>query len=128
MRKKKFIYPMKSSSATILNARSLRKSQTYPEKLIWERLRNRRFMGLKFRRQFPIGIYITDSYCPEKDLIIEINGKIHDRKEQKIWDYDREMNLKSEEFNIIRFKANDVIDDIESVLLKLAKYINKIHE
>jgi len=118
---------MKSSSATILNARSLRKSQTYPEKILWERIRNRRFMGLKFRRQFPIGIYITDFYCPGKNLIIEIDGKIHDSKEQKTWDYDRELNLKSEEFNIIRFKAKDIINDIESVLLKLVMYINKIH-
>ena len=103
MRKK--YYPMRSSSATILNARSLRKSQTYPEKILWEQLRNRRFMRLKFRRQFPIGIYITDFYCPAKNLIIEIDGKVHDEEEQRIWDYDRELNLKSEEFNIIRFRA-----------------------
>lgn len=117
---------MKSSSTTVLNARSLRKTQTYPEKLLWEKLRNRQFKGLKFRRQFPIGIYVVDFYCPERNLIIEVDGKVHDEEEQKMWDTDRELNLKDSQYKIIRFNAKDIINDIESVLSNLSDYIDKI--
>ena len=76
-----------------------------------QHLRNILFKGLKFRRQFPIGIYITDFYCPEKKLIIEIDGKVHDKKEQKKWDLDRENNLKTLNYNIIRFKNSEVMNN-----------------
>lgn len=55
-------------------ARSLRKKQTLQEIMIWARLRNRKFLDLKFRRQYPIGDYIVDFVCFEKKLIVEVDG------------------------------------------------------
>jgi very-short-patch-repair endonuclease len=67
-------------------ARELRKKQTDSEIKMWRQLRNRRFLGFKFLRQYPIvtdvsnrktGFYIADFYCFEKKLVIEIDGLIH---------------------------------------------------
>ncbi|MFC1617618.1 endonuclease domain-containing protein, partial [Candidatus Margulisiibacteriota bacterium] len=65
-------------------ARALRKDQTKSEDIVWEALRDRRFMSLKFRRQHVIKGYVVDFYCRSYKLVIEIDGKIHDSQK----DYD----------------------------------------
>lgn len=116
----------KSSQVIMLKARELRKSQTTAEKILWQYIRNRLFKGLKFRRQYVIGMYITDFYCPEKRLIIELDGSIHDESKQIEKDLDRENNLKYLNFNIIRFKNIEIIRNINNVLKKLNDYIDAI--
>ncbi len=66
----------------LLTARELRKTSTPAEKMLWIQLR-RKLQGLKFYRQFPIDRYIVDFYCPQKQLVIEIDGGIHDTADQK---------------------------------------------
>ena len=58
-------------------ARELRKNQTPAEQILWEMLRDRRFLNLKFRRQHQIGDYIADFYCHDLKLIIELDGSVH---------------------------------------------------
>ena len=58
-------------------AKQLRKNSTDTERLLWSRLRNKRFEGLKFRRQEPIGKYIVDFICYEKKYVIECDGSQH---------------------------------------------------
>lgn len=55
-------------------AAKLRQNLTEEERKLWRVLRNRNFEELRFKRQIPIGKYIADFYCPEKKLIIEIDG------------------------------------------------------
>lgn len=50
---------------------------TAAEKALWEQLRARRFLNLKFRRQHPIFDFIADFYCHEHKLIVEVDGKYH---------------------------------------------------
>ena len=57
--------------------RHLRKEATNPERIIWQKLRNRQIGGIKFRRQHSIGKYIVDFYSSELNLIIEIDGDVH---------------------------------------------------
>ena len=52
-------------------ARNLRKNQTDAEQVVWQYLRNRRLLNLKFRRQLPIGKYTVDFACLKRRLIIE---------------------------------------------------------
>ena len=61
---------------TITKARYLRKEETETEKILWEEIRNSR-LGIKFRRQHPIDMYILDFYAPEIKLAIELDGSIH---------------------------------------------------
>ncbi|MCF8238124.1 MAG: endonuclease domain-containing protein [Saprospiraceae bacterium] len=74
-------------------SRVLRKTMTREEALLWQQVRNRQLDGYKFRRQHPIeyveengwrSSFIADFYCAEKRLIIELDGAVHDGRE----DYD----------------------------------------
>lgn len=58
-------------------ARRLRRTQTDAERKLWTHLRDRQLCGAKFRRQHPIGKYITDFCCVEIELIIELDGSQH---------------------------------------------------
>ena len=58
-------------------AKELRKSMTVAEELLWNRLKNNKLGGLKFRRQHPLDIFIADFYCHKLKLVIEIDGEIH---------------------------------------------------
>ena len=99
---------------TINTARKLRKNITESEDNLWKYLRNRNFMGLKFRRQVPFGRYIIDFYCKEKNLAIEIDGNYH--KKIKKYDKNREGILKSTKMKILRFSNTDVQNNINVTL------------
>ena len=70
-------------------ARELRKNQTDAEKAIWRLVRAKQITGLKFRRQHPIQPYIVDFVCPEKTLIIELDGGQHADNEAVVYDEKR---------------------------------------
>jgi len=58
-------------------ARALRKRLTEAERLLWRHLRNRELGGWKFKRQYPVGPFIVDFICVEKNLVIEVDGGQH---------------------------------------------------
>lgn len=97
-------------------ARYLRKIETRAEKLLWIRLRNRQVAGFKFRRQHPIGYFVSDFYCHEIKLIIELEGKIHDKKEQKEYDKLRKELIETWGYKIINFRNRQIYNDIENVM------------
>ena len=103
------------------NANALKKSMTEAESKLWEMLRNRKIMNLKFRRQHPISDYIVDFYCHELKLIIELDGEIHDLKENKVYDKDREEILTELGFTVLRFKNEMVLKQTKSVLNEIKK-------
>lgn len=57
-------------------ARTMRSNATDVENLMWQLLRNKQFMNLKFRRQHVIKRYIVDFYCHEIGLLVELDNKI----------------------------------------------------
>ncbi|KAF0135324.1 MAG: DNA methylase [Candidatus Saganbacteria bacterium] len=103
-------------------ARTLRKEQTKAEKIVWELLRKRKFMDLKFRRQHVIEGFILDFYCHELKLAVEIDGGIHERR--KDYDEVRQEIIESEGIQIIRFTNNEIINNKRDVLNKIEKSIN----
>ena len=102
-------------------ARRLRKNQTDAEKLLWKILRNRQLLGLKFRRQHPVGPYILDFYCHDCKLCIELDGGQHYTSEGQQEDKDRTMFLATRGIHTLRFSNLDVLQNIEGVLLKIAQ-------
>jgi very-short-patch-repair endonuclease len=100
-------------------AKDLRKFMTEPEKILWKYLRNNKLNSLKFRRQHPLDIFIADFYCHEKKLIIEMDGGIHDTKLQKEYDDGRTFELEEKGFKILRFRNEEVINNIEEVLSRI---------
>jgi very-short-patch-repair endonuclease len=100
-------------------ARTLRKPLTVSEALLWERLRNRRFYGLKVRRQHPVGPFALDFYCDELRLAIEVDGGVHDSLEQAERDAERQSILEELGVRFVRLRAEDVDVDIGAVLESL---------
>jgi very-short-patch-repair endonuclease len=102
-------------------ARALRKNQTDAEIVFWKMVRAKRLNGLKFRRQHPIQPYIVDFVCPEKKLIIELDGGQH--AEANVYDEKRTTFLEAKGYNIIRFWNNEVLNNIEGVYEVLIKHL-----
>jgi very-short-patch-repair endonuclease len=94
-----------SSSRTKSLAKTLRRKQTDVEKRMWAVLRDRRFDGVKFRRQVPIGNYIADFLCYEARLIVELDGSQHG---DSIRDAVRDDWLRSNGYRVLRFWNTDV--------------------
>ena len=104
-------------------AQQLRKDMTEAEKKLWKRLRNRKFEGLKFRRQHPISRFIVDFYCHEKLLVLEVDGGIHEEAEVKERDEGREKELENFGLTVIRITNEEVLNNMNRVLEKLKTMI-----
>jgi very-short-patch-repair endonuclease len=93
----------------------LRNNMTVAEAKLWERLKGKRILNLRFRAQHPIDRFIADFYCHPLKLIIEIDGDIHKSKEQKEYDIGREAELDRWEIKVIRFTNDEIENDIDEV-------------
>jgi cyclase len=99
-------------------AKELRKNMTEAEKFLWNYLKTG-IDGLKFRRQHALGNYIADFYSHPIKLVIELDGKIHEKPEVKILDEQRENDLRIWGYEIIRFTNEELFRDTEKVLLTI---------
>ena len=97
-------------------AKQLRKDQTDAEALMWHLLRDHRFCGYKFRRQYPLAGYILDFYCHKTRLAVELNGGGHNDEKQRCYDQERTRILEGAGIRVARFWNHDVLNDLESVL------------
>ena len=95
--------------------RNLRKHQTLSESILWEELRNNQ-MGVKFRRQHSLGIYILDFYCSARKMAIEIDGKDHVDAQNKEKDFLRNKFLESMGITTLRFWSSQVERNIDEVM------------
>ena len=99
---------------TLAYAKSLRSTQTKAEQRLWCHLRAHRFLGVKFRREKPIGPYIVDFVAAEQGLVIELDGGQHvDRQEA---DATRTSFLEQEGYEVLRFWNDEVLTRIDDVL------------
>jgi very-short-patch-repair endonuclease len=111
--------PHVSAPRQTARARELRKEQTPAEETLWQLLRNRRLLRLKFRRQVPIGPYIADFYCHRYRLVIELDGPVHEERQQAAHDAERDLCLSALGFTILRFTNQRVFEEPEGVLLEI---------
>jgi very-short-patch-repair endonuclease len=93
-------------------ARSLRKASTPAEKVLWDQLRNRQVAGFKFRRQQVVDGFIADFYCESVKMAIEVDGNVHDNKEQQLIDEHREKVFWARGIHTLRFKNDDILHNI----------------
>ncbi len=106
--------------------RGFRKEPTTAEKLLWACLRDRRLAGLKFRRQHPLGRYIADFYCAEVGLVVELEGKVHGKKEQREYDQIRKEELEGRGLRVFKFENKEVLERTERVLAKIVAVAMKL--
>ncbi len=105
--------------------RNLRKNLTDAEKALWEKLRRKQFEDLRFLRQYGIGDYSADFYCPERKLVIEIDGGQHFSEAGRQHDKRRESYMKSLGIVTLRFTNLDVLTNIEGVSEKIREVLRE---
>ena len=112
------------SKALLQRARELRQNQTPAEQILWECLRDRRLCDAKFRRQHNLGQYIADFYCRAAQLVIELDGEIH--QTQQVRDGDRDQWMQTNGFTVLRFSNDDIFVNLEQVLSAILAQLQPI--
>lgn len=102
-------------------AREMRGRMTDAEALLWMLLRNRRIAGSKFRRQHPVGRYILDFYCVEKQLGVELDGGQHG--EVVAYDQRRDDWLRAQGIQVLRFWNNQMLAETEAVMEEIYRRV-----
>jgi 5-methyltetrahydrofolate--homocysteine methyltransferase len=97
-------------------SKKMRNQPTEAESLLWDVLSNKKLNGYKFRRQHIIGNYITDFICLKTNLIVEVDGSVHQLPENKISDKERTEWLQEEGYRVIRFRNNEVLSNLDKIL------------
>ncbi len=100
---------------TFERAKELRENPTKAERSLLSVLCKNQMLGLRFKHQHPISIFIADFYCHKLKLVIEVDGEIHNRKESVEYDENRTAELESYGITVIRFTNEEVLENIEQV-------------
>ncbi len=101
-----------------------RNNPTQAEEKLWHLLKNKQLEGFKFRRQHIIGSFIADFVCLSQQLIIEVDGLIHQLPENELSDIDRTEWLEANGWKLIRFTNENVLNNEEETLNKILSAIN----
>ena len=109
----------------VARARSLRENSTDVERKLWYRLRDRQVLGCKFVRQQPVGPYVVDFACRERDLIVELDGGQQGTANGILADAARTEMLSQHGYRVIRFWNSDVLTNIDGVLQIIADRLEK---
>ena len=107
---------MKLDPQLLVFAKSMRTNATDAESLMWQLLRAKRFMNLKFRRQHVIAPYIVDFYCHELGLVIELDGSQHNTEDGQAYDIERTKFLEALGLKVVRYWNSDVLGNTGEVL------------
>ena len=106
----------------ILKARQLRRNPTETEEILWDCVKGKK-LGVRFRRQHPMGKYVLDFYCHQARLVVEIDGDYHHEKHQIAIDKKREEDLVNWGFKVIRFSDEQIKNDISIVLDQIKSFL-----
>jgi very-short-patch-repair endonuclease len=107
-------------------ASELRKDETEAEKKLWSKLCKNQIMGLQFRRQHPINIFVADFYCPKIKLVIEVDGSIHDIYEYAEHDIGRSEILNDFGITVIRFTNEQILNDLAETVKQIESCVRKM--
>ena len=103
-------------------ARNLRSDSTLGEVILWDQvLKQRKFYGYQFNRQFAIGYFIVDFICRKLNLIVEVDGRSHQFKTTE--DQKRDLELEKLGYKILRISEQDVRHDLQNVIRALESFL-----
>lgn len=105
-------------------ASQLRQKMTLAEKTLWNYLKENQ-LGVRFKPQHPIDIFIADFYCHAMRLVIEVDGGIHARQQE--YDIGRTSELGKYQIRVIRFTYDEVLNEIKKVLTAIKAELEDIH-
>jgi len=101
-------------------AKELRREMTPAGKLLWQEVRAKK-LGVRFRRQQIIQGFIVDFYCHKAALVIEVDGDVHDLQQDE--DARREKDLREMGLRIVRFRNDEVVRELSTVVGKVKEMI-----
>ncbi|WP_201316559.1 DUF559 domain-containing protein [Dyella sp. EPa41] len=104
-----------------IRARQLRNDATDAERRLWRYLRREQLAGCKFRRQFPIGVYIVDFICVPARLVVELDGGQH--LEAQAYDARRTRVIEAAGYRVLRFWNDDVLLRTDAVLEEILRHL-----
>ncbi len=113
---------LNSGKESFNDAKDFRQNQTEAEKLLWSRLKNRKCNGLKFRRQHPTLSFVSDYYCHEKNLIIEVDGSVYLSEEVQERDQVRTCELERHGIKVIVFTNDQIFNNLTEVLKTISDF------
>ena len=108
--------------------RTLRKDQTFCEKILWHYLRDRRLLDCKFRRQYSIDQFVIDFYSPEIKFAIELDGSVHDNPAQKAYDIKRQERLETFGITFLRITNNELLENANLTFAKIEAEIKQLKQ
>ena len=108
-----------------LHRKELRNNMTKAERILRKHLKNKKLDEYKFRRQYSVDSFIIDFYCPKVKLGIEVDGEVHFTYEAKEYDENRSGFLADFDIEIIRFKNDEIYNNIEMVLNKIKQKLKE---
>ena len=120
---KNIVRGQKVSTKQLQNAKELRREMTPAEKILWKEVKANKLNGLHFRRQQIVHGYFADFYCHQHELIVEVDGGIHEFQQE--YDAEREEYLGALGLRIIRFTNDEITQDLKGVLQKLVEACRK---
>ncbi len=104
----------------------LRRNMTPAEVILWSQLKGKQLLGYKFRRQYSIGSYVLDFYCPELKLAIEIDGGGHFHPDAQKEDAERQKYVQQFGIKFLRFTSLEIYKNQEGVMESIANAIEEI--
>ena len=105
------------------SAQRLRKEMTDSERMLWSRLRGKQILDVQFYRQKSIGNYIVDFYASKATIVIEVDGSQHMNDDNEEKDRKRDMYLKDQGLEVLRFNNLQVLQEIDSVMEVIYKTV-----
>ncbi len=107
----------------IKRAKEMRQNPTMAERKLWEGCLRK--LKCRVLRQRVIDHFIVDFYIPKLKLVIEVDGAVHDNADQKEYDKQRTLFIQSYDLEVIRFKNEEIMNNIKSVCGEIEKRIEK---
>lgn len=99
---------------------------TKAEAILWTQLKNKQVSGRRFLRQYSVGAYVVDFYCPPVRLAVEVDGATHITEEEIKYDKMRQEEIEGLGIKFLRFTNEEVYGDLENVLNVIKQEVNKI--
>ncbi|AEC16812.1 endonuclease domain-containing protein [Gallibacterium anatis] len=107
-------------------SQKLRSNQTDAERKLWQRINRDQLLGFRFNRQKPLLNYIVDFYCAKAKLIIELDGSHHYEPEYQEKDRQRDDELRSLGFTVMRFSNDEIYYEIEAVVEQIYLFLEQV--
>lgn len=101
----------------------MRNNMPQAEQILWSYLRCKQLEGCKFRRQYGVGKYVVDFYCPKLKLAIEVDGDSHFYPGAQEYDQKRQKYIESFGIRFLRCTNTDVYENIDGVLEEILRFI-----